>query len=70
MSVTTELKTDLARREDKKENLVQSYGMWIQRREARWAEDAAGKAEHVFKMDIAHSLASRDAREVRAKEVA
>ena len=71
MSLTEELKNDLTRNVEKKENLVQSRGLWIQRcEEARWAENAARQAENVCKNDIEHVLASRDAGETRAKEAA
>ena len=58
MSLTEELQNDLTRNAEKKEQLVQSCGLWIQRREearreqdaARLVEDASREAVNAFKM--------------------
>ena len=57
VSLTEELQNELTRSEEVMEQMVQSYGIWIQRREearraedaARQAEDAARQAENPFK---------------------
>ena len=47
MSLTEELKNDLTRSADKKEQLVKSYELWINKREeARWAVDGARETEN------------------------
>ena len=45
VSLTEELQNELTRSEEEMEQMVQSYGIWIQKREeARRAEDAARQA--------------------------
>ena len=71
VSLTEELKNELTRSEENMEQMVHCYGIWIQRREeARRAEDAARQAQNPFKKGHRKNLASRDAGDMRTKEVA
>ena len=78
VSLTEELKNELTRSEENMEQMVHCYGIWIQRREearraedaARQAEDAARQAQNPFKKGHRKNLASRDAGDMRIKEVA
>ena len=71
VSLTEELQNELTRSEEKMEQMVRSHGIWIQRcEEARQAEDAARQAENPFKKGHRKNLSSRDAGDMRTKEVA
>ena len=70
VSLTMEFKSEIMRGQRKKGKFIQIYEMWVTRcAEVRRAEDAARKAENIFKMNFEKCLAAQEVEEEQSKDV-
>ena len=70
VSLTMEFKSEIMRGRGKKGKFIQNYETWVTRcAEVRRAEDAARKAENIFKMSFEKCLAAQEVEEEQSKDV-